>query len=301
MLRPSPPEKKARRTSSRAGAGQPAFQAPTVIAQDSPAGIPVATILPSGQQQTHDSTTAPPLPASDDTDAASGQATIAQRKHKQSLHGPTYTWDNAAQFKHLTDDDIFAGAVHPHDICGSLLMRLSKAHSNKDMAQKINALWLRLGEKIRDPKGNNVTKALSKARKYFAEQAGIILEEAFKQQNRERAQNGVNYSMTAVTSQGNKHWTASASNEVGSGANCSRSRRTRTSRASNLALLADVDQSNDNTASHSTSDQNQGTMHPVDGSSSSHSTLENDDIDYEEFLRFFSADDEDAFEIHESE
>lgn len=196
-------------------------------------------------------------------------------------------------------------------------MRLSKAHANKEIAEKINALWIMIGSKIRDPNGNNVTKALSKARKHFAEQAGITPEEAFRQQNEERAQNGINHSMTAAAKQANKHWAASARNTVGSPkASGTHPRHTRSNGgpslvkdkdslgvmpspvACNTPVLEGTGRNTTDGASISAGSVEQQMEQTINGVEPFLPALM-DDASYAEFLRFLDADDNDSFKFDE--
>ncbi|KAF7189104.1 hypothetical protein HII31_09526 [Pseudocercospora fuligena] len=90
----------------------------------------------------------PPLPSNFDTIEIS-----ASRRSEYNGPDPfiAAAWDNEALFEHFTLAEILGGAVHPDDICGTMLLnRLIPRYSNPDIQQRLRMLYGKIGSDSHD-------------------------------------------------------------------------------------------------------------------------------------------------------
>lgn len=90
----------------------------------------------------------PPLPSNFDTIEIS-----ASRRSEYNGPDPfiAAAWDNEALFEHFTLAEILGGAVHPDDICGTMLLnRLIPRFSNPDIQQRLRMLYSKIGSDSHD-------------------------------------------------------------------------------------------------------------------------------------------------------
>ncbi|EME86374.1 uncharacterized protein MYCFIDRAFT_84515 [Pseudocercospora fijiensis CIRAD86] len=84
------------------------------------------------------------------------------------------------QYEHLSTEEILAGAVHPDQMFGGLILRLSKTYNNKDLGDRIDAL---LGKKM---DRSTYTIRISNAVRAAALREGITTEQFRARLNQER-------------------------------------------------------------------------------------------------------------------